>query len=95
MATAITAQASQCECSASHAGLLPIPVGGPLMKFQVCPKCGTVWVERYRTPGGQPDSVLDFNMEDARVPGAVRDQARALVGTIPRYLRDRSVVYLH
>jgi hypothetical protein len=85
MATSIMSQTSPCECTQSRQGLIPIPVGGPLTKYQVCPRCGKVWVERYRIPEGQPESVMDFDMEDPLVPAAVREQVRALIGPMPRH----------
>ncbi len=96
MATYLMDEVNPCECAATRENLIPIPVGGPLTKFQVCPKCGTIWIERYRTPEGRPESVVDVDMEDDLVPGAVREKARVLVGPLPRHsrrsLRERMLV---
>jgi hypothetical protein len=93
--TLITTPISQCECRTSRASLVPIPIGGPLTKFYVCKKCSTVWVERYRTAEGKPESVVSFNLEDVQVPQAVREQARVVVGTLSRYLPRASYVRFH
>ena len=84
MTTFVVTQTRTCECTTSQRGLVSIPVGGQLVKYQVCPKCGTVWVTRYRTLEAPPESILTFDMTDVRLPEAVRQQARTIVGIVPR-----------
>jgi hypothetical protein len=85
MAALVMTRTTECECTTSRKDLIPIPVGGPLTKYQICPKCGTVWVERYRTPEGRPESRMDFDIDDDLVPSAVRAKGYALVGPMPRH----------
>jgi hypothetical protein len=86
MTTLIAPQMTPCECATSRSDLVPIAIGGPLTKYSVCRKCGTVWIERYHAAEGQLESRVNFDMEDVQVPQAVREQARVVVGTLSRYL---------
>jgi hypothetical protein len=84
MTTFVVTQTRTCECTTSRRGLVPIPVGGQMVKYEICPKCGTVWVTRYRTLEAPAESVQTFDMNDARLPEAVRQHARTIVGIVPR-----------